>query len=259
MRSLLLAKRSAQRAAVVGRSQLFSTSTYRPLRVSTHFPSFAINRIDKAPAISSRRYFSAEGGGFFSGIRDKISGKMESRQEKLEKDNFDLYLKELLKIKKPFSMTKQKKLLNGMLTESGLDGESWKSYIPGVEKQEGVKMIRQQIAVIEALSDLEVSDPTKIDDDAKLRIAADSGQSLTSVNEFIQRYYQTKMMHKWLKRRNEEGKELPKTQTELQNLFQHPTEGGLDLNLMMQAAGGREKFMRYMKKEMARREKEDQM
>ena len=209
-----------------------------------------------ASLVAPRRHFSKESGGFFSGIRDKISGKMENRQDKLEKDNFDVYMKELLKMKKPFSMSKQKKLLNGMLTESGLDGESWKSYIPGVEKQEGVKMIRQQIAVIEAFSEIEMSDPTKIDDDAKLRIAADSGQSLAAVNEFIQRYYQTKMMHKWLKKRNEEGKETPTSQVELQKLFQNPTEGGLDLNLMMQAAGGREKFTRYLKKEMDRREKE---
>ena len=100
MRPFLLVKRSAQRA--VASTNFLASSGFRPLRVQPLSPAVISSKVDNricpAGVVGSRRYFSEESGVFFSGIRDKISGKMESRQDKLEKDNFDLYMKELLKI-----------------------------------------------------------------------------------------------------------------------------------------------------------------
>ena len=100
MRPLLLVKRSVQRAVVSGRINFVSTAAFQPHRASIGLPLFARSRTGVASLVAPRRHFSKESGGFFSGIRDKISGKMENRQDKLEKDNFDVYMKELLKMKK---------------------------------------------------------------------------------------------------------------------------------------------------------------
>jgi hypothetical protein len=198
-------------------------------------------------ANGTKNFSTDSSGGFFSGMKDRLTNKMDNKKKEKEEESYEVFVRQMLKTKK-LTMPKYLLVLQGMLDEAGLNG--WKKNIPGVDSQEGVVMIKKQIKIIESFDKKILADPSKITRVEKRRVASVTGEPVEAVNGIIRQYYELKMFHKWLSVRTAEGKPLPSSQTEAQKLFMQ--EGGIDQKLMIESLGGKKRMIKRLQSSMKR-------
>eukprot|EP00602_Paraphysomonas_sp_CaronLab_P008153 CAMPEP_0185019242 /NCGR_PEP_ID=MMETSP1103-20130426/1869_1 /TAXON_ID=36769 /ORGANISM="Paraphysomonas bandaiensis, Strain Caron Lab Isolate" /LENGTH=162 /DNA_ID=CAMNT_0027549445 /DNA_START=254 /DNA_END=742 /DNA_ORIENTATION=- len=99
--------------------------------------------------------------------------------------------------------------------------KQWAMYIPGVSQTEEVKMMKQSLSVLNAMTPEELDSPGKIKGSQKERIAVASNTSTQDVTKVILQFQQSAIVHGWLRMKKQAGEALPKTEKEMATMQQN--------------------------------------
>eukprot|EP01033_Poteriospumella_lacustris_P006495 gene6495-4674_t len=103
-----------------------------------------------------------------------------------------------------------------------LEGQlnSWMMYIPGVGGSKDAEALKELKALLDAMTDEELDDPSKVNGAARDRIAASTGQPVEKVRGLVFMYKNTLLYHKVLKMRKSNGDAMPTSPSEMSKMFE---------------------------------------
>lgn len=96
---------------------------------------------------------------------------------------------------------------------------SWVNKVPGVRSMPEVQVGERYRKILGAFTEEELAHPEKIKSREKQRVATQSGESIQEINLLLSLYENSQALHKWVRRRVADKKEMPKTQSECQVLM----------------------------------------
>ena len=161
------------------------------------------------------RTLSTESGGFFSSVKNKITGKFEENQQEKAAEMYREQVVSMIQMEE-FTLGDFRAQVSAAASEGGVTG--WKSYMPGVGDQPMVKEMKKQIAIFDAMSEDELAGKVDLGRREKLRIAKNSGESVEAINELINAYNFAGSMHAWLRKRHVNNLPLPSTMEEARQM-----------------------------------------
>ena len=95
--------------------------------------------------------------------------------------------------------------------QEGMDKESWKMMLPGIRSSAQVTELKDSMKVMEAMTAEELDGAVDVAGLRLARISKESEQTVPYVADVLARYEQTCLLHKWLRRRKDDGKPEPET------------------------------------------------
>lgn len=89
--------------------------------------------------------------------------------------------------------------------------EMWKMKLPGLRNSAQAVQTKDELRVLESLTDEELEDRVLVNGIRLRRVARQSETPVTFVNDVLARYDQMVVMHKWMHSRHKAGEKLPTT------------------------------------------------
>lgn len=101
--------------------------------------------------------------------------------------------------------------------------QSWTMYIPGVGTSAEAQELKNFKSMLDAMTDVELDNPEKINGPARERIARAAGRSVDDVVRLVYFFKQSLIICTWLQLKKQKGEEMPKTELELQKMQETDT------------------------------------
>ena len=155
--------------------------------------------------------------GFFQGLSNKLTNKVEERKENQADEQFAKTLKFMVERK---TLTMDDFYLH---LKSGFEEleNSWRGKISERLQKEELALAREQTNIFAVMTKPERMRPDlKIKRPQKIRIAKEAGVSIEKVNDSIRQYEESAMFHAWIQRRHKLGLVLPANAAQSQKMFQ---------------------------------------
>lgn len=164
-----------------------------------------------------------------STIWRKVQGAIQERQGTKEEEQFQSELTRLASMTK-YDLRAFKEAMDNAEKGSWF---SWVNKVPGVRSMPEVMMGERYKKILGALTEEELSNPELIKSREKQRVATQSGESVQEINLLLNLYENSQSLHKWVRRRVADKKELPKTRSECQVLMMGDP-AGISVSAMQQ-------------------------
>lgn len=176
------------------------------------------------PAALSRAFhFSAPR----AGIKDTLSGIYASARggadQKREAAMFDVQMGLLRDRARVFDGNRFLDLLAAMKDAAGMGGV--KEHLPWVANNPALGEIKDQQAIVHAMTPAERARVGSIGIAAKKRVARSTGQSLDAIDAVAQQVVTMGRIQKWLAAREDAGEVMPVTSGELRDMVAAPGSG----------------------------------
>ena len=101
--------------------------------------------------------------------------------------------------------------------------QSWTMYIPGVGTSAEAQELKNFKSMLDAMTDVELDNPEKINGPARERIARAAGRTVDDVVRLVYFFKQSLIICTWLQLKKQKGEEMPKTELELQKMQETDT------------------------------------
>jgi Signal peptide binding domain len=161
--------------------------------------------------------------GILDTLRSSYKNARGNADEKREKLIFDVQMGFLTNRSSPIDGNSFLDLLASMKEAAGIGG--FKENLPWVQNNPMLSELKEQQAVIHAMSPAERGAPTTLGIAAKKRVARSTGQSLGSIDSLLTQISTMRNIQKWLIRRTDDGLPLPTNSRELQAMLTAPGSG----------------------------------
>lgn len=151
---------------------------------------------------------------------DAVRGGAQDKQEQLV---FEKQMEMLQDAARPFDGNRFLDYLSQMKHMSGLGG--FREHLPWTQNNPALGELKDQMAIVQAMSPAERSAVHTLTIGARKRIARSTGQDLDSVESIISQIGVLRDIQRWLLRRQREGLPLPQSSNELRNMLSTPGSG----------------------------------
>jgi hypothetical protein len=158
--------------------------------------------------------------GLASSLRSALDTARGGADEKREKLVFETQMALLSDASRAFDGNRFLDLLSAMKDASGMGG--LREHLPWVQNNPALGELKDQQAIIHAMSPDERRRLDEIGIAAKKRVARTTGQSLDSIEAVISQIGTMRSIQRWLVRRQEAGQQPPGTSRELQAMLSAP-------------------------------------
>jgi signal recognition particle GTPase len=159
--------------------------------------------------------------GFFKGLTDKLSNKVEEKKTQTDEEQFQKTINFMIE-SKSLTMDDFYNHLNSGLEELE---QSWKGSVAKRVQGDEIEQARQQVNIFAAMTKAERLKPHIIKRKEKIRIAHEAGVTVEVVNSSIKQFNESSMFHSWVQRRHRLGLPMPKNATQSQKMFQQDKQG----------------------------------
>ncbi|CCI47248.1 hypothetical protein ABG067_003437 [Albugo candida] len=174
-------------------------------------------RFTTPETINTVRHSYSRDFGIFSSIRDKVSNKLEERNQAKAEDLYRNQIETLAKTLQ-FDLNVFLDFLKAQQEESGMSG--WRSMLPGVNEMQQVQQLKSAITMIEAIDPEYRQNPNLLNGKVKRKLLEKISQSAEDMNNMLRYYEQINGLRLWLLRRTERGLPLPENQAETSRMVQ---------------------------------------
>jgi hypothetical protein len=161
--------------------------------------------------------------GIVDSLRSTYENVRGNADEKRERRMFDVQLNFLCNRDRQFDGNSFLDFLAAMKEAAGIGG--MKENLPWVQNNPMLAEVKDQQAVIHAMSPAERSNPMAMGIAAKKRLARSTGQSLDNVDGVVNQISTMRNIQKWLIRRADDGLPMPTNAQELQLMLTAPGAG----------------------------------
>lgn len=163
-----------------------------------------------------QRLFSSESEGFFSSIKDSITGKLAERQDRKKEEKMAEQMQKLSQL--------EKLTLGAFVEQMSTATDDWKTKIPGMSNLEQVKMIKETKRILDKMvnelgAGISSEEMDNLDRKDKLKVAVKAQIPVSDINQMIQQFKNMELMHSVLKYRKEKGKKIPNSERELRTVM----------------------------------------
>lgn len=162
-----------------------------------------------------------------AGIKDTLSGIYASARggadEKRETAMFDVQMGLLRDRSRTFDGNRFLDLLAAMKDAAGMGGV--KEHLPWVANNPALGEIKDQQAIVHAMTPAERARVAGMGIAAKKRVARSTGQSLDAIDAVTQQVVTLERIQKWLAAREDSGGVMPVTSGELRDMVGAPGSG----------------------------------
>lgn len=117
--------------------------------------------------------------------------------------------------------------------------DSWTMYLPGVGSSTEAQELKNFKSMLDAMTEVELDYPEKINRPARERIARATGRSVDDVVRLTYFYKQSLIICTWLQLKKGKGEVLPKTELELQQMQENDVRMRTIAAKIMQPQGKR--------------------
>jgi signal recognition particle subunit SRP54 len=156
-------------------------------------------------------------------LRSTYENVRSNADEKRERRIFDVQLGFLSNRDRPIDGNCFLDFLASMKEAAGVSGI--KENLPWVQNNPMLAELKDQQAVIHAMTPAERSNPMAIGVAAKKRVARSTGQLLDNVDAVLTQIATMRNIQKWIIRRADDGLPLPTNAQELQSMLTAPGSG----------------------------------
>ena len=173
--------------------------------------SFDETRLRKHDRCYSRRF----------SLLASIQASMASRTEKKQLEQFKEQIKSMSEVEH-FSLKTFKDTFDKQAKDSWFN---WINKVPGVNQTAEIQEADKAIKILSAFKDEELLNTNLIKGQEKLRISTKTGQSVQEINQLLFQFEQAAALHKWIRKRIANKKDLPSSPEELQYMIQLDPSG----------------------------------
>lgn len=152
------------------------------------------------------------------GFMDRMRQGLEDQRKGKERQAFGKQVQAFLE-SPTFTIDTFKKQLEDGIKEGG-----WKMKIPGQNRKQ-MEQMQKQIDVLNLFTDRERQNDNRIDGKVRKRVADASGLEVNEINYMLKQFRMMRSIHKWLTRRDREGKTMPETMDEAIELAMRDPRG----------------------------------
>jgi len=145
-----------------------------------------------------------------------IQAGMANRTEKKQLEQFKEQMKSMSEVEQ-FSLKTFKDTFDKQAKDSWFN---WINKVPGVNQTAEIQEADKAIKILGAFRDEELLNTNLIKGQEKLRISTKTGQSVQEINQLLFQFEQAAALHKWIRKRIANKKELPSSPQELQYMIQ---------------------------------------